>query len=143
MLDGKPYKSLRFISTASRSEREMVAANGQRAMHAFNASPDFEAMFNQSAGLQSGSWLTETVLFVLRALPADWARPTAIAMLPAGAAGLLFGVLYHTYRDSDWSAGGATLLLALLGSHALIVYSITSAGLVLPALLQRVLRCLS
>ena len=52
--------------------------------------------------------------------------------MPAAGTGLVFGVLYHNVRDSDWRAGAATLLLALLGGHALVLFAITSVGLTLP-----------
>ena len=98
-------------------------------------SDDIDALLTRDAGRHGGGWLAEVVLFLVRALPADWARQTALVALVAGSAGLMFGVLYHNVRDSDWSAAGATLLLVLLGGQALLLYPITSAGLVLPTLI--------
>ncbi|MBI4920603.1 MAG: hypothetical protein HY834_02550 [Devosia nanyangense] len=99
------------------------------------ASPDFDAMLTDDAGRRSGGWLSEIVLFGIRALPDDWAQQTALALLPAIAAGLLFGVLYHCVRDSDWGAPAALLLMVLLGGHALVLYAITSAGMQIPTLI--------
>jgi len=83
---------------------------------------------------QSGVWMSEIVLFLLRFLPAGNIQELALNCFAPLVAGALIGLLYHNLRDSNWPRYAALAVIAAVAAHPLTLYTITAASLPSPIL---------
>lgn len=81
---------------------------------------------------RSGGWLSQLVLRMVALIPDVGLQQSALSLLAAVTAGLLFGMLYHRMRAVGWFWIGAMLTLVALATHAEVLYSITAASRGLP-----------
>ncbi len=81
---------------------------------------------------KTGGWLSQLVLRIVSLIPDIGLQQSALSLLAAVTAGLLFGVLYHRMRAVGWFWFGAMLTLLALATHAEVLYAITAASRGLP-----------
>lgn len=81
---------------------------------------------------KTGGWLSQLVLRVVGLIPDLSLQQSALSLLAAVTAGLLFGVLYHRMRANGWFWLGSIVTLVALATHAEVLYAITAASRGLP-----------
>lgn len=92
---------------------------------------DIEAL-QAGEAWRTGGWLSQLVLRIIGFIPDRGLQQSALSLLAALTAGLMFGVLYHRMRANGWFWWGAMLTLLALASHAQVLYAITAASRGLP-----------
>ncbi|RYE87633.1 MAG: hypothetical protein EOP19_03740, partial [Hyphomicrobiales bacterium] len=81
---------------------------------------------------KTGGWLSQLVLRVVGLIPDVDLQQSALSLLAAATAGLLFGVLYHRMRANGWFWFGSMVTLLAVATHAEVLYAITAASRGLP-----------
>ena len=94
-------------------------------------SRDLVTLWNSHGATGDGIWLSSFVVQIVERLPSTWAQ-TALSLVSAIAAGLLFAVLYINLKTNDWKSWQIWVLVASLGGNALILYAVTAANAAIP-----------
>ena len=81
---------------------------------------------------KTGGWLSQLVLRIVGLIPDLRLQQSALSLLAAVTAGLLFGVLYHRMRANGWFWIGSMVTLLALATHAEVLYAVTAASRGLP-----------
>jgi len=92
---------------------------------------DIEALQGGEAW-RTGGWLSQLVLSLVALVPNLAWQQSVLSLTAAVVAGLGFGLFYDRLRANGWTIIGSVLMLALLASHANVLYAITASSRGLP-----------